>query len=136
MGRYVKNRIRMEAVERFGQTAGLPLFEAVGPRIPKRFRTRLENAAKSMPLATDTRNLARIAQTSDPVELGDKQQKVLDAIRDLGAPTNAEIARHLDWPINRVTGRTFELRQYGLVAENGKRACSVTRRIVATWQSK
>lgn len=126
----------MEAVERFGQTAGLPLFEAVGPRIPKRFRTRLENAAKSMPLATDTRRLARIVQTIDPVELGDKQQKVLDAIRDLGAPTNAEIARHLDWPINRVTGRNWELREFNLIEEAGLRACSITGRIVMTWKSK
>lgn len=48
------------------------------------------------------------------------QRKVLKALRELGEATNKDIATHLNWEINRVTGRMNELvNARGLVAFAG-----------------
>lgn len=52
-------------------------------------------------------------------KLGEKQQIVYEAIKELGAATNDQIADHLGWTINRVTGRVTELKKYGLVDVEG-----------------
>lgn len=52
-------------------------------------------------------------------KLGDKQFIVFETIRELGVATNEMIAEHLGWPINRVTGRVSELRNYGVVDVEG-----------------
>lgn len=48
-------------------------------------------------------------------KIGDKQRQVFEAIEELGVASNEEIADHLNWPINCVTGRVTELRKYGFV---------------------
>ena len=58
--------------------------------------------------------------------LGAKQKQVLDALRFFPDATNAEIAAHLAWPINRVTPRMSELRTLGLVLESCRRRCKIT----------
>lgn len=118
---------------------------------------RFETAPKAMPVATETRKLAHIALTYDARELGVKQQAVYEvlskvahwdnyqveeclghwrdgALEKLESLSNEEIAKYLELPINRVVGRTFELRQFGLVTAAKKRACLVTGRIVQTWR--
>jgi predicted ArsR family transcriptional regulator len=66
-----------------------------------------------------------VAQTSklayDKIKdkLGEKQQIVYEALKELGSATNDQIAAKLGWPINRVTGRVTELRKYGLVDIEG-----------------
>ena len=47
--------------------------------------------------------------------LGETQTTVLSALVYLKEATNAEIADFLDWSINRVTPRIFELREEGYV---------------------
>lgn len=42
--------------------------------------------------------------------IGHRQQQVLTAIEELQPCCNQEIANHLKWPINMVTGRVKELR--------------------------
>jgi hypothetical protein len=67
--------------------------------------------------------------------LGEKQMAVYALLKVMPAGmTNAEIARALCWPINTVTPRTLELRSYGLVKDNGIRACSVTGRNAHAWK--
>src|SRR5436309_1942530 len=56
-------------------------------------------------------------------KLGEKQKAVLDALRFFPDATNAEIAAHMGWPINRITPRMGELRKMGLVLEAGRRTC-------------
>jgi hypothetical protein len=51
---------------------------------------------------------------------------VLDALRFFPDATNAEIAAHLAWPINRVTPRMLELRKMGLVLQSCRRDCKAT----------
>lgn len=66
-----------------------------------------------------------IAETSQQAydqikgKLGDRQKQVYDALGDIGVATNEQLAEHLGWPINRVTGRVTELHKYGLVGIEG-----------------
>jgi len=46
------------------------------------------------------------------------------------------IAKHLDWDINRVTGRVSELREKGLVEHAGDFYDSATERTVNLWKCK
>jgi len=48
-------------------------------------------------------------------KLGDKQEAVRDAIAELGVANNKQIAQHLGWEINRITGRVNELVRMGYV---------------------
>lgn len=136
MARYRKNKLRADTIQRFGQEAGLPLFQKENEAVPAHIQKRLEIAPKSMAVATDTKKLARSAIVADQVRLGEKQQKVLKAFAEIGPASNEEVAHHLGWPINRVVGRAFELRQLGLVIPDQMRPCRITGEIVHTWRIK
>lgn len=69
--------------------------------------------------ATDTRDEAYRALIEDEVHLGAKQSRVFDVIAALGPISNARISAILGVPINRITGRVFELRDMGLVEDAG-----------------
>ena len=47
--------------------------------------------------------------------------------------TDKEISIGTNLNINCVTGRRNELFEYGIVEENGKRECSITKRTVYQW---
>lgn len=51
--------------------------------------------------------------------LGDKQQKVLEAIISLGKCCDKKIAAFLGWEINRVTPRRKELADLGKIEMDG-----------------
>ena len=68
--------------------------------------------------------------------LGKRQRAVLDIIRHLKSPTNAEISQFIGLPINTITPRTNELRGKGLVGDAGKRICKVTGHEAHTWSVK
>lgn len=56
----------------------------------------------------------------ETVPIGARQQQVLDALRELGAATDKEIANHTGLPINCITGRRGELVAMGKVVERGE----------------
>src|SRR5690625_8032644 len=62
--------------------------------------------------------------TANKVGMGEAQLAVYDVIRRNRDVTNREIAGILGWEINRVTGRTHELRKMGLVAEGPTPPCT------------
>lgn len=67
--------------------------------------------------------------------LGVRQVLVLEAFEAMGGDlTNAELARALEWSINRVTPRVHELRQSGILEESQRRRCRVTGRQVHAWK--
>jgi hypothetical protein len=68
--------------------------------------------------------------------LGKKQKEVLDALRFFPDATNAEIAAHMNWPVNRITPRMGELRKQALVLEAGRRTCKVTGGTAHAWRAK
>src|SRR6266542_614198 len=59
------------------------------------------------------------AYTKIQDKLGAKQMVVFDTIRELGRATNEMISEHLNWPINRVTGRVTELKRFGVIDVEG-----------------
>lgn len=68
--------------------------------------------------------------------LGASQRLVLDAIYELKECNNQEIARHLNWEINRVTPRVHELRDKGYVEEIRKSRDKITGRLCIFWGIK
>ena len=50
--------------------------------------------------------------------------------------TNMELAEWLQWSINRVTPRVYELRELGRVVLDEKRVCKVTGRRAMAWRTK
>ncbi len=69
--------------------------------------------------------------------LPERQMAVLRVISRHGeGVTNAEIARILGVGVNQVTGRTFELRERGLVESFGSRFDPFTKRNVTVWKVK
>ena len=61
---------------------------------------------------------------------------VLVAIRKIQPCTDAQIADHLEWKINRVTGRRGELVTLGLIERVAKKKDPETNRTVNYWQVK
>ncbi len=126
-------------IERFGEEAGLPLFAGetrARGHVPKHVQVRLERAPKAIQTADETRKLAHMTINIDDLKLGEKQQRILDAMYLRDDWTSEEIAQKLGWGINRVVGRVFELRQLGLVIPALKRTCSITGMIVQAWRVK
>jgi hypothetical protein len=138
MTTFRRNNYRADHIRRFGQATGTPLFDStLATHRPNEVeQTRFENAPKVIQTGDDTRKLSHTMLKADEMKLGDMQQLVLDTLYKIGPATNEEIARHLGLPINHVVGRTYELRQFGLVISDGKRKCSVTGNIVHAWRVK
>jgi hypothetical protein len=77
----------------------------------------------------------------DVLGLGETQRRVYNVVHRSHEivknpdATNMEIARVLNWEVNRVTPRVHELRERGLVVGGRRRACSVTGRVVQAWRA-
>jgi len=132
--RYRKNIALAETLQR-NPTLDLPLFREQNRYAPKRDKQLAKTAPRAIPVATDTRNMAHRVLQFDPEALSKKQSAVYDAFLAHRDATNTEIAAFLNWPINRVVGRTFELRQFGIVEQSQRRRCSVTRGMVWAWRA-
>lgn len=68
-------------------------------------------------------------------QLGNKQLEVLSKIEEIQPCSNKDIARSLNWEINRVTGRVNELAKRGLV-KSEKVARNSIGRIEKLWEIK
>ena len=70
--------------------------------------------------------------------LGARQKTILEAVQEIQNErenaTNTEIAKHLNFPINTVTPRVFELRKMGYLTESVTRPCRATGRRAKTWR--
>lgn len=74
-------------------------------------------------------NTSLAAYASIVYNLGSKQWAVFNALKTKSM-TNQEIADYLNWPINCVTGRCKELRERGVVVEEGKKEVNGRKAIV------
>lgn len=68
-------------------------------------------------------------------DLCERRRDVYSAIIKLGECCDLDVAQWLDWPINRVTGRRWELEDAGLVESIGKRLSPHTGRTVHFWRA-
>jgi predicted transcriptional regulator len=133
--RYRKNQLRRELIERGGVTAGLPLFDsAPGERSRPAINARIEHAPKAILVATDTRSLAGTSIKGDTISLSAKQKLVIDRMQEQADWSYQELARALDWSVNRVIPRVFELRELGVVGPSLRRACTVTGFVIQAWK--
>ena len=69
----------------------------------------------------------------ETVEVNDRQQDVVGALRILGEASDQQIAAHLNWTINRVTPRRGELVEMNLVARS-RVGFNETGRKVSYWR--
>ena len=67
-------------------------------------------------------------------ELGNRQEIVLETLRNLEVANNTIIAKKLGLPINQITPRVLELREKGLIIKDSMRICPVTKRITWFWR--
>jgi hypothetical protein len=58
MTQYTKNKFRVETIQRFGATAGLPLFEAAQRTLSNAAQNRLDAAPRAIPTGNETRRRA------------------------------------------------------------------------------
>lgn len=65
--------------------------------------------------------------------IGSKQRACYNVIQREGSASNYDIAKELNWEINRVTPRVKELREMGLVEEAYKAMHPITERTVIYW---
>lgn len=68
--------------------------------------------------------------------LGERQMQVLKCLGKFNSATNMMLARKLNWDINRVTPRIFELRQVLLIKEDEVDYCKVTGKKAIYWRFK
>ena len=68
-------------------------------------------------------------------EINDRQKSVYSVLTVHGNCTNREIAKYLQWDINRVTGRVTELVNLGKVKSNGTYKDKQTNRTVTLWEA-
>ena len=65
-------------------------------------------------------------------ELGERQKQVYETLQT--PMSNRELSKNLRLPVNSITGRVKELREYGLVCFNRKKFDGVTGRNVVEWR--
>lgn len=68
-------------------------------------------------------------------KLGEKQSKVLIAIEEIAPANDKQIAKHLGWPINCITGRRNELVKKKQIVE-AYRAVDATGRKTIYWKPR
>lgn len=68
-------------------------------------------------------------------EINDRQKSVYSVLTVHGNCTNREIAKYLQWDINRVTGRVTELVSKGMVMAYGTHYDNETKRTVTLWKA-
>jgi len=66
--------------------------------------------------------------------LGERQRQVKAVLATQKDATNSELAELLKWQINRVTGRTNELRDKNEVELSCIRECKITGRQCKAWK--
>ena len=67
--------------------------------------------------------------------MGKRQTTIYTLIKSKGPLTNRQIAKHLGWDINRVTGRVTELVNLGMVTAEGTHKDKQTNRTVTLWKA-
>ena len=67
--------------------------------------------------------------------LGERQSQVYEVIRRLKSCSNFRISKELDLPINSITPRVKELREFGVVMQH-KKDMGETGRLVIYWKPR
>lgn len=68
--------------------------------------------------------------------LGERQMQVLQAFREIQPCSNLMLSKHIGLPINCITPRVKELRDYKIVLMDKVDVCKYTKRKVTYWRIK
>ena len=120
MRRFRRNSSLAEALQR-NPTLDLPLFADQNRTVSRRDKLLARQAPRAVEVATPTRNLAYKQLTYDPEALSEKQRLVFEEFCKYEDATNEEIRVSIGWEINRVCGRTPDLREMGLIVPAERR---------------
>ena len=131
---YRRNAARYARIQEKGDTVDLPLFDQKAARSSAPIGT--EAMPKSIPVATDTRNLAKTIIDLDPAIQNTQMEKVYECIRLNGNMTNKEIEKATGLPVNVVSARNMRLREFGRITAAFKRQCTITGFVVQSWRVK
>ncbi len=129
-----RNAARFARIQEKGVGVDLPLFDQRAAASPAPIGT--ETMPKSIPVATDTRNLAKTIIDLDPWIANTQMEKVYECIKLNGNATNKEIEKATGLPVNVVSARNMRLRELGRITAAGKRQCRVTGFVVTCWRIK
>ena len=88
-------------------------------------------AKKTKMRVTSLEAFAYVLQT-----IGDRQMQVLKAIRKIEPCSNTMLSKELRLPINCITGRVKELRDYGIIVMDKTDVCQFTNKRVTYWRMK
>ena len=69
-------------------------------------------------------------------DLGTRQMQVLKAFKEIQPCSNLMLSKHMGLPINCITGRCKDLRDYGIVMMDKVDICEFTKRKVTYWRIK
>ena len=82
----------------------------------------------------NTKPTSLLAYSEILEDLGWRQRQVYEVIRRLKSCNNLTISRELNLPINSITPRVKELRDFGVVRQHRKDNCEETGRLVIFWK--
>ncbi len=100
----------------------LESFEIVNIK-PKKYKTKI--------LATSLLAYADILET-----LGERQIQVFRKLRELKFASNFQLSKALNLPVNRITPRIKEMRDWGIVMFYKKDICPETKKLVIYWKPR
>jgi hypothetical protein len=129
---YRRNALRYARIQEKGVTVDLPLFDQKAAKASSPIGT--EAMPKSIPVATDTRNLTKSIIDIDPTIQNTQMEKVYECIRLNGNATNKEIEKATGLPVNVVSARNMRLRELSRITMAGHRQCRVTGFVVTCWK--
>jgi len=87
-------------------------------------------------MKTKMRATSLVAFTDILESIGERQMQVLKAFRQIQPATNLMISKHLNLPINCITGRCSELRKMHIIMMDRIDICEFTGRKVIYWRIK
>ncbi len=129
-----RNQARYARIQEKGVAVDLPLFDQRAAASAEPIGT--EAMPKSIPVATDTRDLANIVARLDMRIPKNQQDRVLAVLKQYGPLTNREIADKTGILITTVCIRNYELRQDGKIAKcDEKRQCQISGMVATTWRA-
>ncbi len=128
-----RNAARYARIQEKGVGVDLPLFDQHAAASVEPVGA--ETMPKSIPVATDTRDLANTVVHLDMRIPKNQQDRILAVLQENGPLTNREIADKTGILITTVCIRNYELRQLNKIVIGKKRQCRISGMVATTWRA-
>jgi predicted transcriptional regulator len=91
---------------------------------------------KSKKFKTKMRDTSLLAYADVIETLGERQIQVFRKLRELKFASNFQLSKELGLPVNRITPRIKEMRDWGIVMFYKKEICPETKKLVIYWKPR